>query len=42
MEFCIIYYRYFSTPKLTVTSILAKHARSMTFNGQRVYVAKHS
>lgn len=37
-----VLHRYFATPQLTITSILAKHARSLTENGQRVYVAKHS
>lgn len=35
------YIEYFTTPQLTVTSILAKNARSLTINGQRIYVSKH-
>lgn len=35
------YIEYFTTPQLTVTSILAKNARSLTVNGQRIYVSKH-
>ncbi|XP_055372434.1 sister chromatid cohesion protein DCC1 [Condylostylus longicornis] len=35
------YIEYFSTPTLSVSSILAKYARSVTVNGQRYYVAKH-
>lgn len=35
------YIEYFATPQLTVTAILAKHARSLTVDGQRIYVSKH-
>lgn len=35
------YIEYFTTPQLSVTSILAKNARSITVDGQRIYVSKH-
>ncbi|CAD7089395.1 unnamed protein product [Hermetia illucens] len=35
------YLEYFTTPGCPVTTILAKHARSITTNGQRFYVSKH-
>lgn len=35
------YIEYFTTPQLSVTSILAKNARSITVDGQRMYVSKH-
>lgn len=35
------YIEYFTTPQLSVTSILAKNARSITVDKQRIYVSKH-
>lgn len=35
------YIELFTTPKLTITSLLAKHVRSVNENGTRFYVAKH-
>jgi sister chromatid cohesion protein DCC1 len=35
------YVELFTTPKLGVTSLLAKHVRSVVENGTRLYVAKH-
>lgn len=40
-KFIFICYRLFATPQLSISSILAKHARAITENGQRVYVSKH-
>lgn len=34
-------FRYFASQQLSITSILAKHARALIENGQRVYVSKH-
>lgn len=35
------YVEVFTTPQLTITSLLAKNVRSHVENGKRVYVAKH-
>ncbi|XP_063707359.1 sister chromatid cohesion protein DCC1 [Culicoides brevitarsis] len=35
------YIEYFTTPQLSVTTILTKFARSLTVNGVRLYVSKH-
>jgi sister chromatid cohesion protein DCC1 len=36
------YVELFTTPQLAVTSLLAKHVRSVMENGTRLYVAKHT
>lgn len=35
------YIEYFTTPTHKVSTILAKHARSLMENGVRVYVSRH-
>lgn len=35
------YIEFFETPQLSTTAILAKHARAITENGQRIYVSRH-
>lgn len=35
------YIEFFETPQLSTTAILAKYARAITENGQRVYVSRH-
>lgn len=35
------YIEFFESPQLSTTAILAKHARAITENGQRIYVSRH-
>lgn len=35
------YIEFFETPQLSTTSILAKYARAISENGQRIYVSRH-
>lgn len=40
-NFFPIFFRYFATPQLSVSTLMSKYARAITDNGVRFYVGKH-